>query len=94
MISITSYYGSSAAKENKAKKVTIGNFTLYFSFETLIAVKENENLRAIKNYWGAETKEHLNAIDGGTPKLIYFNNNFYERKCILDRIIRFLGETI
>lgn len=70
MISITSYYGSSAAKENKAKKVTIGNFTLYFSFETLIAVKENENLRAIKNYWGAETKEHLNAIDGGTPEAV------------------------
>ena len=66
MISITSYYGSSASAENNAKKVTINGTCFYFSYETLVAVSTvNHGTKVLKNYWGPITGKHLNAIDGG-----------------------------
>ena len=66
MISITSYYGSSASAENNAKKVTINGTCFYFSYEALVAVSTiNHGTKVLKNNWGPTTGKHLNAIDGG-----------------------------
>jgi len=69
MVSITSYYGSSASAENNAKKVSIAGNHFFFSYETLVAVRDNDGtLSVIQNYWGPTTGKHLNAIDGGSKE--------------------------
>ena len=69
MISISSYYGKSGSAENNAKMVTIDHTTLYFSYETLVAVDlgEGDGPKVIKNYWGPTTGRHMNEIDTGSP---------------------------
>lgn len=68
MISITSYYGESASAENNAKVIKIDGISLYFSYETLVAVNTGKVLKVIQNYWGPTTGKHLNNIDGGTKE--------------------------
>ena len=47
-------------------EVTIGNLTVWFSYETPIAYQSmNDPLRVSENVWGATTGKHLNAVDGG-----------------------------
>lgn len=67
----SSNYGSSRA-------VQIGNLTLYFSYETIIAFNGTEGLRILKNYWSTTTGRHLNAIDNGNKKNRLDQENFNE----------------
>ena len=55
-------------KRLQARQLTFGKYTLYFSFETLVAVKCGTTLNVVKNCWGPATGKHLSAIDGGTPE--------------------------
>jgi hypothetical protein len=64
MVSITSYYGNSASAENNAKVVTVAGTDFYFSYETLVAIRDDQGLAVIENLWGPTTGKHLNAIDG------------------------------
>jgi len=50
---------------NNAKRINLGNLTLYFSYETLVAIYDN-GLKVIENCWGPTTGKHINAIDGGS----------------------------
>lgn len=68
MVSLSSYYGNSPTSENNAKYVKFNGITLYFSYETLVAVEANGKTVVIKNYWGPTTGKHLNAIDGGSKE--------------------------
>ena len=70
MITISSYYGNSASAENNAKVVTVDGVSFYFSYETIVAVKDHESgdLKVIQNYWGPTTGKHLNEIDGGSKE--------------------------
>jgi hypothetical protein len=65
MISITSYYGNGASSENNAKVVTLMGTKFYFSYETLVAIENEDGLIVHANEWGPTTGKHLNAIDGG-----------------------------
>lgn len=66
---IASYYGNSNASTNNAKVVHIGDASFYFSYETLVAVKFNNELVVSRNHWGATTGKHINRIDGGTKEM-------------------------
>lgn len=47
-------------------EVNIGNLTLYFSYDTVIAFSTYETGRVVsQNDWGTTTGKHLNWIDGG-----------------------------
>jgi hypothetical protein len=49
-----------------SKGITIGNTDLYFSYQTLIAIRKNGRLFVRENDWSTTTGKHLNAIDGGS----------------------------
>lgn len=55
-------------KRLQARRLIIGECSLYFSFEMLVAVKCGTTLKVVKNCWGPATGKHLSAIDGGTPE--------------------------
>jgi hypothetical protein len=51
---------------NNAVEVAIGDLTLYFSYETLIAYDDNVDGRVVcNNIWSGTTGKHLNYVDGG-----------------------------
>lgn len=65
---------------NNSTKVEMGRITLYFSYETLIAI-EVDNFRTVhENIWGTTTGKHLNAIDGGRNKEGRFSSVEFERQ--------------
>ena len=68
MITISSYNGSSASAENNSKKVSIGGTTFFFSYETLVAVRDINGLKVTQNVWKQTTGKHLNIIDGGSKE--------------------------
>lgn len=68
MIKISSYYGESASSKNHAKMVSIGDTTLYFSYETLVGIRHDGKLYVIANMWGPTTGKHLNILDGGSKE--------------------------
>lgn len=48
--------------------VTIGDTTLYFSYETLVGVRRAGKLHVVTNMWGTTTGKHLNILDGGSKE--------------------------
>lgn len=49
-------------------RVTIGPVTLYFSYETVIAVSDPFDSAVRENVWGPTTGKHLNRVDGGSKE--------------------------
>lgn len=69
---INNYMGN-----NNAYCVELGNLTLYFSYETIIAFDSPESGLIIReNDWSATTGKHLNAID--SDKSIRINGSEFE----------------
>ena len=68
MVSISSYFGNTAASQTNAKVLTVGDTEIYFYYNTVIAVRHNNTLVVMKNYWGEHVGKHLHAIDGGTKE--------------------------
>ena len=62
-ISMGNYGDYSSNNYGTSRYVTIGQLTLYFSYETIIAFKEGSNFTIIKNYWRKVTGRHLNCLD-------------------------------
>ena len=44
-------------------KVTVGNFTVYFSYKTPVAFEGREGLVCSENAWSTTTGKHLNWIE-------------------------------
>jgi hypothetical protein len=65
-----------------ARSLEIGNLTLYFSYETLIAFDHPETGLTIReNDWGPTTGKHLNAINDNQRERIpgdVFENRWQE----------------
>lgn len=40
-----------------------GHNTFWFSYDTMVAFRINEEFHIVKNYWGNTTGKHLNWID-------------------------------
>lgn len=63
---LTSYYGNSKTSSSKAQMVYFTNgatrVTVYFSYETIIAIRSEDGLVISENHWGTTTGKHLNAI--------------------------------
>lgn len=68
MITISSYYGNNPASEGNAKKVSIAGTSFFFSYDTLVAVRDMNGLKVLKNTFSTTTAKHLNAIDGGSKE--------------------------
>jgi hypothetical protein len=52
-----------------AQRVDIGELSLWFSYNTVVAFCEPGKLpRVSVNVWGTTTGKHINAIDGGNKK--------------------------
>lgn len=68
MITISSYYGNNPASEGNAKKVSIAGTSFFFSYDTLVAVRDMNGLKVLKNTFSTTTSKHLNAIDGGSKE--------------------------
>ena len=52
-----------------AQRVDIGDLSLWFSYNTIVAFCEPGKLnRMSENVWGTTTGKHINAIDGGNKK--------------------------
>jgi len=56
------YYGNSPSAQANAKLLSDGDIDIYYSYETIIAVKIKNKLYIAKNIWGNTTGKHLNAI--------------------------------
>ncbi len=63
-------YGEYSSKNYGAHslEVDIGNLTLYFSYDTVIAFSDGQGRKVSENAWGTTTGKHLNWIDGGDKK--------------------------
>lgn len=48
---------------NNFNSVTIGDITLYFSYETCVAFKTRHQFYICENIWGTTTGKHLNWIN-------------------------------
>jgi hypothetical protein len=48
--------------------VTIGDLSIWFSYETPIAINDGTRLVVAENQWGPTTGKHLSYIDGGAPE--------------------------
>ena len=46
----------------------IGNVTLWFSYNTVVAFSDGYGRKVCENVWGAITGKHLDWIDGGNKK--------------------------
>lgn len=46
-----------------SKALSFGNATIYFSYETIIAVEDSDGLIIRENSWSKTTGKHLNAIN-------------------------------
>lgn len=50
-------------------QVSIGDFTVWFSYNTVVAFQApGKMMRVHENVWGTTTGKHINAIDGGDKK--------------------------
>ncbi len=68
MITISSYYGNNPSSEGNAKKVSIAGTSFFFSYDTLVAVRDLNGTKVLKNTFSNTTAKHLNAIDGGSKE--------------------------
>lgn len=63
-----STYGSRDDGKNTTR-IDFGNIELYFSYETLVAYRDEvDGLVVCQNKWSMTTGKHLNDIDGGNKE--------------------------
>lgn len=70
-------------------EVKFDTFTLYYSYDTIIAFKDYEDgLVVRKNDWSTTTGKHLNWLDGGDKKSRLDSTQFNEKlQAFLERHI-------
>lgn len=69
-VSICSYYGDSPSAQSNAKKVSIGDLTLYFSYETIVGFHHYTTGNvARENDWGPTTGKHFNVFSEKKERL-------------------------
>lgn len=63
-------YGNYSSENygSHCQAISIGNVSLWFSYDTVIAFAAGNGRKVIKNYWSTTTGRHLNCIDGGNKK--------------------------
>lgn len=49
MVTVSYYIDGTQSTKNKAKKITIGGKSLYYSYETLVAIEDEQGLSVIQN---------------------------------------------
>jgi len=67
---ISHYYGNSVSAKANNTLIESDNISIYYSYETIIAIKVDNELTISKNIWGSVTGKHLNAIDSDKSKRV------------------------
>ena len=62
-VSISNYGNYSNDNYGSCRVVNIGELQFYFSYETIIAFRDENGLKISKNIWSTTTGKHLNWID-------------------------------
>ena len=62
-VKIGNYGKYSSSNYGSCRYVEIGNLTLYFSYETVIAFNDGRGLIASENCWKQTTGKHLNWLE-------------------------------
>ena len=83
-VSIGNYGNYSSDNYGSSRYVNIGNLTLYFSYDTVIAFTTPGVLVIRENDWKTTTGKHLNAIDRDKSKRI--SSDEFEAK--LDEVLK------
>ena len=65
-------------------RVEIGNLTLWFSYETIIAFQTGGKRFVCENVWSPTTGKHLSRIDGGIADAKKSRTKRYEFSRLLD----------
>lgn len=59
----------SRSMNDNLTEVNVGDVTLWFSYETIIAYRLPNGERVVsENVWSPTTNRHMNAIDGGSKR--------------------------
>ncbi len=61
-------YSSSNYGVNSLQVSFPSGFTLYYSYDTIVAFRGSDGLKVRQNEWNTTTGKHLNWIDGGDKK--------------------------
>lgn len=67
---ISHYYGNSASARGTNTLVESNDLSIYYSYNTIVAIKVKNKLTISKNIWGTVTGKHLNAIDRDKSKRV------------------------
>jgi hypothetical protein len=70
--------------------VDVGSLTLYFSYNTVVAFRDNVDFQISENVWSRTTGKHLNWLDPDKSKRLP-NSEFEER---LENVLRRHGLTV
>lgn len=86
-IQISSYAKAKSSNYGmNAIQLVIGELTLWFSYQTVVAFHTPERGRVVReNEWGPTTNKHLNEIDGGDRASRYVGVQF---EAMLDAELR------
>ena len=63
MISVWNYGNYSSDNYGSCRAISIGNITLYFSYDTIVAFSIGNKLTISENVWSNTTGKHLNFIN-------------------------------
>ena len=79
-INLSNYGNYSSDNYGSSRMVKLGSLKLYFSYKTIIAIKDNKTNKFIvsENKWNNTTGKHLNWID--RDKSIRLNREEFEKK--------------
>lgn len=80
------YFGQSGVPQANAIAITIKDITLYFSYKTLVALKDDNGLIISENLWGNTTSRHLNAIEPSEKPRMKRNDFIIEVKKRLAKV--------
>lgn len=68
---------------NNFHVIRINNRELYFSYETLIAFRKDEELFICENIWGTTTGKHLNYINNDKKRRLNHDDFLKKAKEVL-----------
>lgn len=86
-VSIRSYFGDSASAQAHAQEVTVGQLTLWFSYQTVVGFEHPSTGRVVsENLWSTTTGKHLGVIEKNKKKRVS-RMEFQDRlKVVLEKL--------
>ena len=74
-IRLFNYGNYSSENYGSSRGVQLGDITLYFSYETVVAFEVNGHITASHNVWSTTTGKHLNALSRKNERVAHLKFN-------------------